>query len=158
MMITLVFTNSISLPALLSENPPLIFTDDPEPRSKFEKLTGKSKRILVIDDETSIADSLTEILSGYGYDAVACYEGQAAIDAARSRCPDAVIADVIMPGLNGVETVLAIRELCPTTRILLFSGQAATMELLSQARNRGHEFEILPKPVHPNELLKKLAV
>ena len=113
---------------------------------------------MVIDDEARIADSLTEILTGYGYDAMACYNGQAAIDAARNRLPDVVISDVVMPGLDGVETVLAIRELCPQTRVLLFSGQGASMNLLNKARDHGHEFELLPKPVHPAELLKKLSV
>jgi len=63
----------------------------------------------------------------------------------------------MMPKLNGVETVLAIREHCPATRILLFSGQAGVMDILDEARARGHQFELLPKPIHPDLLLKKLA-
>jgi CheY-like chemotaxis protein len=62
-----------------------------------------------------------------------------------------------MPKLNGVDTVLAIRELCPSTKILLFSGQAGTTNILEAARAEGHEFEMLPKPIHPEQLLKKLS-
>lgn len=158
MTIPLTLTYTACLPAFLTENNLSLLQGAAEPRSEAGKLTGNSKRILVIDDEASIADSLTEILTGYGYDAVACYDGQAAIDTARSQLPDVVISDVIMPGLNGVETVLAIRELCPEARILLFSGQGASMDLLNQARDHGHEFDLLPKPVHPSELLKKLSL
>jgi len=110
----------------------------------------------VIDDEASIADSLTEILNSQGFEARAFYRGQSAIDFARQNCPDIVLSDVVMPKLNGVETVLAIRQLCPATRILLFSGQAGTTNILQQARERGHEFELLPKPLNPDVLLKKL--
>ncbi|HLY99982.1 MAG TPA: response regulator [Candidatus Angelobacter sp.] len=158
MIISSTFIYSVSWPVHLDEYNPVLPPRAVETRGNTAQTTKNAKRILVIDDEVSIADSLTEILSGYGYDAVACYDGQAAIDAARGECPDVVISDVIMPGKNGVETALAIRELCPKIRVLLFSGQTATMNLLNQARLSGHEFEILPKPVHPTELLKKLSV
>jgi DNA-binding NtrC family response regulator len=115
------------------------------------------KRILVIDDESNIADSLAEILIDHGYDAVAFYEGQAAIDFVRNGCPALVISDVVMPNLNGVETALAIQELCPATHIWLFSGQASTANILEKARRQGHDFELLPKPIHPAVLLKKLS-
>ncbi len=148
---------SASWPAFLTQNTPFRLPVDTDPQPAPPKHTGNSKRILVIDDEASIADSLTEILSGYGYNATACYDGQTAIDIARSDCFDMIISDVVMPGLNGVETVLAIRELCPKVRVLLFSGQAVTMHMLNQARTHGHEFELLPKPVHPDQLLKILS-
>jgi hypothetical protein len=44
----------------------------------------------------------------------------------------------------------------PKCKILLFSGQAATADLLDRARSQGHEFEILAKPVHPQDLLARL--
>ena len=117
---------------------------------------GQQQKILIVDDEKCIADSLTEILKRYGYDAVACYSGHSAIESARKRCPDIVVSDVMMPKVNGVETVLSIREFCPAIRVLLFSGQAGTADILKEARSRGHEFVLLPKPIHPDELLRKL--
>jgi CheY-like chemotaxis protein len=117
----------------------------------------RQKRVLVIDDEPAIADSLAEILNVSGYDAVAFYSGHDAIEFARQGCPDLVISDVIMPKLNGVDTVLSIRELCPATRVLLFSGQAGTVDILKRARAKGHEFELLAKPIHPEALLKILS-
>lgn len=143
----------------------VLFSPRERPRSIFEggpqfdpsKFQGNGQRILVIDDEAYIADSLAEILTGYGYEALPFYDGEGAIAATRETCPDLVLCDVLMPRLNGVETVLAIRELCSTVRILLFSGQASTIDILEKAQTQGHFFEVLPKPIHPNELLKKLA-
>jgi CheY-like chemotaxis protein len=111
----------------------------------------------VVDDEKLVADSLAEILRRFNYEAVAFYSGESAIESAREQCPDVVLSDVIMPRLNGVETVMKIRELCPHTRILLLSGNAATADLLRAARAQGQEFELLPKPIHPDELLRKLV-
>jgi CheY-like chemotaxis protein len=116
----------------------------------------RASRILVVDDEKLVADSLSEILKRFHYDAVPFYSGEAAIEAARQECPDFVLSDVMMPKLNGVETVLKIREICPRTRVLLLSGNAATADLLRQARSEGHEFELLAKPIHPEELLRRL--
>jgi CheY-like chemotaxis protein len=111
---------------------------------------------MVIDDEHYIADSLTEILNESGHEATAFYSGLTALDAAQRECPDFVVSDVMMPEFNGLETAMAIRELCPSTRILLFSGQAGTANLMEAARNQGHEFELLPKLIHPTQLLKRL--
>jgi len=117
---------------------------------------GKKPRVLVVDDEQVIADTLARILDLNGYDASAVYTGTAAVESARALRPDLVISDVIMPDMNGIEAAISIRGFLPTCKILLFSGQAATADLLENARAQGHEFEILAKPVHPSDLLAKL--
>jgi CheY-like chemotaxis protein len=113
-------------------------------------------RILVVDDERRIADTLVIILNQSGFDASAVYTGSDAVDRARASQPDLVITDVIMPDMNGIDAAIQIREFLPACKILLFSGQAATADLLEKARAEGHEFEILAKPVHPQDLLSKL--
>ncbi len=112
--------------------------------------------MLVADDERVIADTLAIILNQNGYDAIAVYTGTAAVEKARSMRPDLLISDVIMPDMNGIDAAIKIRAFLPGCKILLFSGQAATADLLEDARKRGHEFEILAKPVHPQDLLQKL--
>jgi CheY-like chemotaxis protein len=114
-------------------------------------------RVLVVDDERVIADTLAIILNQNGFEAFAVYTGMAAVDRARASRPDLVISDVIMPDMNGIEAAIQIREILPGCKILLFSGQAATADLLEKARAQGHEFEILAKPVHPQDLLAKLS-
>jgi len=118
----------------------------------------KSKpRVLVVDDEHVIADTLAIILSRAGYNASAAYSGAQAVDLARIERPDLIITDVIMlPGMSGIEAAIRVREFLPTCKILLFSGQASTADLLEDARVRGYEFQILAKPVHPQDLLAKL--
>ena len=118
--------------------------------------SGKKPRVLVVDDEHVIADTLAKILDLNGYDASAVYTGTAAVESARSLQPDLIISDVIMPDMNGIEAAISIRSFLPACKILLFSGQAATADLLENARARGHEFEIIAKPVHPSDLLAKL--
>jgi len=67
-----------------------------------------------------------------------------------------LISDVIMGGLSGVDAAIRIREVLPQVKILLFSGHAATSDLLEGARAQGFEFEILAKPVHPQDLVARL--
>ena len=67
--------------------------------------------------------------------------------------PTFSISDVIMPEMSGIDLALKIKELCPLCKVLLFSGQAATSDLLQNAKSNGHVFEILIKPVHPTQLL-----
>jgi CheY-like chemotaxis protein len=114
-------------------------------------------RVLIADDEEIIADSLAEILGGYGYCTTAAYSGTMAVDLASSFRPDVVISDVVMPGLNGIEACQIIRQKFPSCRILLFSGQATTHGFLDPFQTSGAEFEILSKPLAPKVLLAYLS-
>lgn len=115
----------------------------------------KSK-ILVADDERVIADTLATILNQSGFNARAVYSGEKAVEMASTFAPDMLITDVIMPDLNGIDAAIMIRALLPNIKILLFSGQAATADLLEKARAKGYQFDILAKPVHPQDLLNRL--
>jgi CheY-like chemotaxis protein len=113
-------------------------------------------RVLVADDERVIADTLAMILNQSGFEARAVYSGERALELAPIFEPNMLISDVIMADLNGIDAAIRIREILPEIKILLFSGQAATADLLEKARAQGHEFEILAKPVHPQDLLSRL--
>jgi CheY-like chemotaxis protein len=113
-------------------------------------------KVLVADDERVIADTLAIILNQSGFEATAVYSGEKAVEAARAIRPDMLISDVIMTDMNGIDAAITIRGMLPNCKILLFSGQAATADLLDRARVQGHEFEILAKPVHPQDLLARL--
>jgi CheY-like chemotaxis protein len=113
-------------------------------------------KVLVVDDERVIADTLAMILNQSGFEARAVYSGEKAVELAASFTPDMLITDVIMADLNGIDAAIMIRALLPSIKILLFSGQAATADLLEKARAKGYEFEILAKPVHPQDLLSRL--
>lgn len=113
-------------------------------------------RILVVDDEQLIADTIVQILNRNGFIAEAAYSGEQAIECAKRTCPELILSDVLMPNIDGVEAAIQISQHCPDTRIVLFSGQAATLEILSRARERGYNFELLPKPIHPTQLIHHL--
>ncbi len=118
--------------------------------------TTPKPRVLVADDEQVIANTLVIILNQAGFEARAVYSGEKAIELLDEFKPDMLISDVIMTGMTGIEAAIEVRKLLPQCKILLFSGQAATADLLERARAQGHEFEILAKPVHPTDLLAKL--
>jgi len=119
---------------------------------------GVRPRVLVADDERIIADTLGMILNQNGFEAATVYGGQKAVETARVFHPDVFLADVVMPGMSGIEAAIQICALIPACRVVLLSGQAATADLLRDARVRGHDFEILLKPVHPSHLLDRLRL
>jgi CheY-like chemotaxis protein len=114
-------------------------------------------RILVIDDEKKLADTLVMILKAAGHEAEAVYDGADALLRSEALRPECVICDVVMPGMSGLEACAKVQELNPRCHILLFSGQAVTSRLIDDARAKGHAWELLAKPVDPEELLMKLA-
>lgn len=118
---------------------------------------GHHPRVLVVDDECAIADTIAAILSFSGFPAIAAYDGNGALDTALLRPPEMLITDVMLPGMNGVELALTIKRVYPECKILLFSGQASTSDLLATARRAGHFFTLLNKPVPPEALVAMVA-
>src|ERR1039457_7335111 len=106
-------------------------------------------RVIVVDDERVIADTLATILNRAGFNASAVYTGAQAVELARTEKPDLIISDVIMPDMNGIEAAIHIREFLPACKVLLFSGQAATADLLrSEERRVGKECRSRWSPYH----------
>ncbi len=113
--------------------------------------------VLVVDDEHVIADTLTAILSRSGFTVMPAYDGASALQIARAITPDLLITDVFMPGMSGIDLAIAMRAAHCDCKVLLFSGQASTLDLLARARDEGHDFALLLKPVHPTELLARIS-
>jgi CheY-like chemotaxis protein len=151
---------------VIGEAPPPQFLIDKLPNQLGEFRFGEQKkfgaddesqrRVLVVDDENLIADSVAMILNRSGYSAIARYNGTEALESVRERCPDIIVSDVVMPDFNGIQLAKAVRSMCPKARIVLFSGNVDTASLLDGASIEGYFFEILAKPIHPVELLKAL--
>jgi CheY-like chemotaxis protein len=142
----------------------ILFSSDAQKNSQLPDVSADNDaerhvplpRILVVDDEALIADTIVQILNRNGFIAEAAYSGEQAIEYAKRHCPELVLSDVLMPHIDGVEAAIQISQHCPDTRIVLFSGQAATLEILSRAKDRGYTFELLPKPIHPTQLIQHL--
>jgi DNA-binding response OmpR family regulator len=128
------------------------------PAEDVEVVSGEELPVvLVVDDERVIADSLTIILSKSGFRAVTAYDGFQALELAARVRPKLLISDVMMPGMSGIELAIALTERYPECKVLLFSGQAATVDLLKTAREIGHDFTTLTKPVHPSDMLRRVS-
>jgi DNA-binding NtrC family response regulator len=106
-------------------------------------------RVLVVDDEVRLADSMVGILTAGGYDAVAAYSAEAAMKHADRLNPDVVISDIVMGPVSGIELANHVRERFPDCRILLMSGIATRDDLGRQSAVR-----FLPKPISPERLLE----
>lgn len=116
-----------------------------------------SLKVLIADDERIIANTLALILTTSGYEARAVFSGEKAVELAREMSPDVLICDVILGGISGIDVAIDITQHQPGCKVILFSGQAATADLLERAEADGHRFEILAKPIHPKVLLEYLA-
>jgi CheY-like chemotaxis protein len=130
------------------------------PGPPFDKVADNSKSatptVLVVDDERLIADTISAILAEHGFVAFKAYSGEEAVRLSQALRPDIVLSDVLMPQMSGIQMAIRIKESLPGTRIVLLSGQATTAELMRQAAAEGHTFELLAKPIHPEELVRKI--
>lgn len=127
------------------------------PASGSESTNVYRPVVLVVDDESVIADTLAEILTRSGYAGVAVYDGDSALETALLMPPEMLITDVVLPGMSGIELAITVRRIFPDCKIILFSGQASTADLLAAARQDGHHFTLLNKPLHPKDLLMRVS-
>jgi DNA-binding NtrC family response regulator len=114
------------------------------------------KRILIVDDERNIADTLAMVFKIKGHEAMAVYSAESAVETIETFEPDIVLSDVMMGKMTGVDLAIYLSKARPDCKVLLFSGQAATADLLREASRKGHEFRLLAKPIHPQKLLEDI--
>jgi DNA-binding NtrC family response regulator len=89
--------------------------------------------VYVVDDEAVIASTLAAILNASGFRATGYTSAEDAIKAVECDGPSLLISDVLMPGMNGVDLAIHLKSICPSCKVLLFSGQAAANDLLEAA-------------------------
>jgi DNA-binding response OmpR family regulator len=118
---------------------------------------ARPRIVLVVDDERIIADTLSIILTKSGFTVLTAYNGESALDMARISPPELLLSDVMLgPGIDGTELAIAMVQVLPECKVLLFSGHAATVDLLSKSRDLGYDFTLLVKPLHPADLLARI--
>jgi CheY-like chemotaxis protein len=128
-------------------------TDSAGPSNPQGDSASLKLKIVIADDEALVGLTLKEIFEDEGFEVTTAADGVAALDAARATRPDILLTDVMMPKMNGIEVAKAISRFLPHCRVILLSGQAATGDLLKQAHDEGHDFEIVTKPIQPDALL-----
>ncbi len=113
-------------------------------------------RILVVDDERIIADSLSAILRAADFETAVAYNGADAVSAAATFRPDIVISDYAMPpGMDGLEATAKIKQLLPGCKVVMLSGQILGREF-APYQTKGYNFLLLTKPIHPKDLLNEI--
>lgn len=112
-------------------------------------------RILVVDDEVMIRNSLEEILRLEGYEVMAAESGEAALDLIQQEHFDLVLLDLKMPGMDGIDVIKAITRISQDTRVILLTGHGS-MESAIDALRLGAQDYIL-KPATSSEILSSVA-
>jgi DNA-binding NtrC family response regulator len=115
------------------------------------------RSILIVEDEKVVADTLGQILASHGYEIRVFYSAEDAVETIANWSPNLAILDVMLPKMNGIEFAVVLKENLPDCHVLLFSGQPSVEALMQKARNEGHDFEILAKPVHPTVMLDAIS-
>ena len=114
-------------------------------------------RVLVVDDNQLVADTVRSVLVARGFEAVVAYSGEDALNVARSGHFDILVTDVMMEPMNGIQTAIAFRHINPQGRVILMSGNERAANLLLDAVRTGYEFPVLAKPFHPHELFSEIS-
>ena len=100
-------------------------------------------RVLIVDDERTIADTLALIFSSGGYETQTAYTAERAIEIVAEWLPDLAIIDVVLPRTNGIELAIFLTAQCPACRFMLLSGQSVTVDLLAEAAKKGYNVSAL---------------
>jgi two-component system response regulator QseB len=112
-------------------------------------------RLLIVDDDRDFADGLAEVMEILGHLVDVAFTGRAGVEAAAGNDYDAVVMDVGLPDLNGVDSLLEILEVKPGTRCVLMSGFSAA-HVEERADGLG-ALEILIKPFDPEALSQRIS-
>jgi DNA-binding response OmpR family regulator len=118
---------------------------------------GGNSKVIIVDDEKTICESLAAIFTSRGYESKVAFSAEQAVEIIAEWQPDLAILDVGLPKTNGIDLAIALKTSHPACRVLPFSGQPSTTDLLADAAANGHPYEIVAKPVHPTVLLDRAA-
>ncbi|MBA7680368.1 Alkaline phosphatase synthesis transcriptional regulatory protein PhoP [subsurface metagenome] len=114
-----------------------------------------TKKILVVDDDSSMVRLISQVLSSKGYEVLESNNGQDALRLLYSQKPDLVLLDVVMPVMDGWQTCSRIRDISAAIPIIMLTGQRKTEEDVAQGLDYGAD-EYLIKPVGNKELAARV--
>jgi DNA-binding response OmpR family regulator len=118
--------------------------------------TGKGGRVLVVDDEPMVRDTLGQVLVEEGYLVDTAIDGEDALERIRDACPDAILLDLMMPGMNGRQFLQALRsepayEHVPVLIMTAVHGLEVNLASIGAS-------EVVEKPFNVDDLLNKVAL
>jgi two-component system response regulator (stage 0 sporulation protein F) len=112
-------------------------------------------KVLVVDDEPSFRDVLSDFLESKGYNVREAYNGEHALESFKKYSPNVVLMDVRMPGKDGIETLREMKTLDPKVCVIMVSA-VRDERVIKQAKAEG-AFEYITKPINPY-LLEHLLI
>ncbi len=112
-----------------------------------------TRRLLVVDDEPGMRETLVDIFEAAGYDVTAAVSGEAALDELRVETYDVVLMDIRMPGRDGVTVLLEIGP--PPPKVIMMTAYAVEEKLREALRS--HAYAIVHKPFQVDRLLGLVA-
>ena len=114
------------------------------------------RRILIVDDEHLVADTLSVIFGKEGFEAHVAYSTEDALLRARELTPDLLLCDLNMPGRDGVELIAELLREQPDCRVMVLTGSMVGLHRLSErTRSLARPLPVLIKPCQPDDLLRK---
>ena len=116
---------------------------------------GKARRILIIDDDDLVRETLRRVLEAAGFQVVEAPDGRQGTLLYRRDPVDLVITDLLMPVKEGIETIRELRQINADAKIIAISGggRAGAVDFLEMARKLGAN-RVIAKPFRPTELVK----
>jgi DNA-binding NtrC family response regulator len=113
-------------------------------------------KILLVDDEDRFRTTMRKMLTGHGLDVTDLDNGQAALAALTAQPYDVVVLDLRMPGLDGIQTLKAMKELHPDLEVIILTGHASMDDAMEIMQLGGTEY--LLKPCSLEDLLDKIEL
>jgi two-component system response regulator MtrA len=112
-----------------------------------------TSRILVVDDDTALAEMIGIVLRTEGFDPVFCEDGAQAVDTFRTAKPDLVLLDLMLPGLDGIEVCSRIRAESGTP-IIMLTAKSDTADVVKGLESGADDYMV--KPFNPKELVARI--
>ena len=107
-------------------------------------------RVLVIDDDPGVRDYMEALVSRQGYDVVAVADGEKGLEALESTQPDLITLDVVLPGMDGLQTLEQLKQRIPDVPVVMLSGHGQARNIVEAMRLGASDF--LRKPFEVEEL------
>ncbi len=111
---------------------------------------GKKAKILIVDDESIVRESLSDWLDGVGYDVEAAESGEEALQIIKKKKPKIMVADLVMPGMNGIELMNEAKKIIPTLSTVIITAHATIESAITAIREGA--FDYIEKPFCPEKV------
>lgn len=141
-------------PENISANPASKIHGEESYQKRDTPMSETKKNILIIDDDITALDIVSFLVEQRGFNVERCADGFAAIDTAGRQPPDLILVDLMMPNINGIETVSELRQRGITAPIIAFT--AVDEPTLHQEAERAGCNKVLTKPCRPDKLIQHI--